>query len=124
MGGSHPYKWKKKYCEQLTEHMSKGYSLEAFAGSIGVTRDCIYKWIDRHECFKEAFEIGKSKQHMFFEGMGIHGMTGKLKNFNASVYIFTMKNKLKWKDKIETELSSTDSGLRLSYTLNNDADAN
>jgi len=105
---SNPYKWKKKHCKDLTAFMSKGYSMEAFAGEIGVTRDCLYKWRERHDCFKEAWEQGKAKQHKFFESMGLAGMTGKLKNFNSATYIFTMKNKLKWKDKIEVDNNNTE----------------
>jgi len=97
------FKWKKKYCEMLVDHMAKGLSIEAFAGEIGVTRNCVYKWRERHECFEKAFEQGKAKQHLFFEKMGIHAMAGKIKNFPASTYIFTMKNKLGWKDKVEVD---------------------
>lgn len=109
-----PYKYKEEYCKKLIEHMAKGLSLEAFAGSINVTRDCIYKWKKVNPEFGEAFEIGKARQHMFFETMGIKAMNGGIKNFQASTYIFTLKNKLKWKDTVEQEISGK--GITVNYS--------
>lgn len=113
-----PTKYKKEYCDRLIEHMKLGMSYESFAAELRVTRDCLYKWEKSHPDFLYAKKIGKELMLSYFEKMGIHAMSGKIKNFNASTYIFTMKNKCNWSDKIETEHSTKgDEGLKLSYTL-------
>lgn len=100
-----PPKYKKAFCEQLIDHMSKGLSYESFAATLRVTRDCLYKWEKRHPDFFYAKKVGAELKLLFFEKMGLHGMTGKLKGFNASTYIFTMKNQCGWSDKVETDVS-------------------
>jgi hypothetical protein len=55
---------------------------------------------------------------IFWEQIGLGGTTGQFKNFNAAAYIFTMKNKFKWKDKHEIELGEeTRKTLNLKYSL-------
>ena len=34
-------------------------------------------------------------------------IVGEIKRFNSSTYIFTMKNKCGWKDKIESDVNTT-----------------
>lgn len=89
--------YKIEYCDQLVEHMSRGYSLESFAGKIGIHRSILYDWRDAHPEFKEAMLVGTDKSLLFYESLGIQGMAGKLKGFNASVYALTMANKHKWR---------------------------
>lgn len=98
-----PFKYKKENCELLVDHMTKGLSYESFAGLVGVTRDCLYKWEKAHVEFGEAKRVGKEKMLLLFERMGIQAMAGKIKGFNAATYIFTMKNKCGWSDKLDVE---------------------
>lgn len=103
MGRSSLYK--EEYNEMLVEHMSQGLSYESFAGLIGVTRDCLYKWEKMHSAFLYSKMLGKSKMLLTLESIGLKGMMGKLPGFNASTFIFTMKNKCNWSDKQEIEQS-------------------
>lgn len=98
-----PHKFKEEYCDMLVKHMEQGLSYESFAGLIGVTRDCLYKWEGRHESFLYSKKIGKEKQLLTLERIGLKGITGGLPGFNASSYIFTMKNKCGWSDKQEID---------------------
>lgn len=91
-------KYQPEYCDRLIEHMSKGLSLDSFAGSIGVSVDCIHNWAKEYPDFAEAKKIGFAKMLLFFEEMGLGGQTGEFEKWNASTYIFTMKNKCKWSD--------------------------
>ena len=95
-------KWKEEYCEMLVEHMTEGYSYESFAGKLGVTRDCLYKWEKRHEAFLYSKNIGFAKMLMFYEKTGIDAMKGLIPNFNATSWVFQMKNKCKWTDRVES----------------------
>lgn len=109
-----PHKYKKEYCKMLEDHMAQGLSYESFAGLIGVTRDCLYKWEKRHPTFLYSKKIGQPKQLLMLEKIGMAGMTGKLPGFNTSSWIFTMKNKAGWADKLETESNGN-----ISITIDN-----
>ncbi len=96
-----PTKYKEEYCDMLLAHMAQGLSYESFAAIVDVTRDCLYKWEKANPKFLYSKKIGKEKMLLLFEKMGIQAMAGKIKGFNASTYIFTMKNKCGWTDKQE-----------------------
>lgn len=101
-----PTQYREEYCEMLIEHMSKGLSYESFAGLIGVGRSTIYDWEKSQPAFSDAKSVGHAKMTLNLEEIGLKGMMGKLKGFNASTFIFTMKNKCGWSDKNEVEQNS------------------
>ena len=43
--GGRPSEYRPEYCEMVQEHMAKGKSLTAFAGSIKVSAFTVYEWI-------------------------------------------------------------------------------
>lgn len=103
MAGGRPTKYDPKYCDMLIDHMNSGLSYESFAGQLGVNRSTLYQWEKDYPEFSDSKSIGKEKLLLFFEKMGLMAMTGKIKNFNASTYIFSAKNKIGWTDKQEVE---------------------
>ena len=90
--------YKKEYCNKLIEHMEQGLSFESFAGVVGVCKQTIYNWEKRHEDFKKARQIAIAKCQLFWEQLGIDGTLGRYKNFNATSWIFNMKNRFGWGD--------------------------
>lgn len=97
-----PTKYEASYCDSLLSHMALGYSFESFAGRIGVHRDTLYEWLKHHPEFSDAKKVGTEKSRLIWEGMGLRAASGNApKGFNAAVYIFTMKNKFKWTDRVE-----------------------
>lgn len=90
--------YRPEYCQKLIDHMEQGLSMESFAGSIGVSRSVLYKWVKEHEAFKMAKEIGQSKMLLMMEKIGMNGALGKIKNYNNSTWCFKMKNKCGWSD--------------------------
>lgn len=94
-----PTKYKKKYCQDVIDFMSKGYSLEAFAGSIGTHKDTIYEWQKKHTEFSDAVKIAKDQCRIQWEKQGMNGLWGGHK-FNPTVWIFNMKNRFRdeWRD--------------------------
>ena len=98
-GEGRPTDYKPEYCEQLIRHMSKGFPYETFAGEIGVCRKTIYNWEEDHPEFLYAKNIGKEQSYAALMKLGMGGMTGQFKNFNATVWIFMMKNMCGWRDK-------------------------
>jgi hypothetical protein len=105
-----PTDYNKKYCNQIIRWMGQGNSITGFAGKIGVSKDTIYEWIKVHPEFSDSIKKGRAKTVKFLEQVGTLGMMGKIPNFNAAAWIFTMKNKLGWADKltVDPEDSYTD----------------
>ena len=95
-----PTIYRKKYCDQLIDHMAKGLSFESFAGVLGVCKQTLYNWEALHVDFVDAKKRGTEKSRLFWEKLGIAGACGKIKNFNAASYIFNKKNRFRdeWAD--------------------------
>ena len=95
-------KYKPEFKEKVTEMMGQGYTLEAVAGALGVTRQTIWTWKEEKEDFREAYEEGLAKSHLYWERLGMDSLE-EGRQMNSAVYIFTVKNKLGWRDKTEVE---------------------
>lgn len=116
-----PSKYKDEYCQQLIDFLSEGYSLEAFCGKIGISKDTLYNWFDKHSAFSYAKSIAVSKSLEWWEKQGITGLwditehysKGELthitKKLNSTVWIFSMKNRHGWRDAVNIE---TDKALK------------
>lgn len=91
----------------VKDFMAKGYSFEAFAGSIGTHKQVVYEWRERNQDFgdavKEAFDLCRIK----WESMALDHvyMTGQNEKFNAVVWLFNMKNRFGWRDQQNLEIS-------------------
>jgi hypothetical protein len=100
-----PTKYKPEYCDKLIEHLKDGLSFEAFAGVIGVNQDSIHEWAKKHPKFSEAKKIGLGFGLLWWEKVGKAAMIGNKSpgfdpsKFNATIWIFTMKNRFGWRDK-------------------------
>ena len=94
-----PTKYKEEYCEMLIEDLGNGMTYTAFAGLIGVNIDTLYEWEKVHSAFSDAKKIGRAKQERYLLEVGNRAMMGKIKGFNATPWVFMMKNMCGWKDK-------------------------
>lgn len=94
------------YCELLIKHMSEGYSFETFGAHVNCSKDTLYRWRDEHPEFCEAKKQGESKARHWWEEKGAEGACGLIPNFNASVWIFSMKNKFGYRDTIDANIKS------------------
>lgn len=112
MSAGRPTKYDKKYCEELIEHMAKGLSYEAFAGTVSVSKQTLYDWEKANPEFLDAKEIAIEKCRIFWEELGIKniinksdssswegGSESKSRSLNSSAWIFNMKNRFGWRDK-------------------------
>jgi hypothetical protein len=66
-----PTDYKPEYCELVVSEMAKGYSLGAFAGTIGVSRATINVWMAKHPDFLEATSRGKAARLKQWETAGL-----------------------------------------------------
>ncbi len=108
-----PSKYKTEYCEQLIEHMASGLSYESFAGELQISKQVLYDWEKVHPDFLYAKEIAFNRNRTFWEKIGIEHIinksdsesfgdgvsSSKSRSLNASVWIFNMKNRFKWRDR-------------------------
>lgn len=108
-----PSKFKPEYCQMLVNHMAEGYSFESFAALIDVSRETLYEWGRVHPEFSDSKKTAFDKNLLFWERAGITGMRSP-KEFCATTWIFNMKNRHKWRDKQEVEVSG-ESLIRLAY---------
>ena len=90
--GGRPSKYSPAYVEEVVTFCAQGYSLTAFAGSIGVTRSSINEWAGEHPEFSEAVNRAKAKRAAWWEErarqVALEGGPGG----QATMVIFGLKN--------------------------------
>ena len=101
-----PTKYKPEYCEVIIEKMAEGYSKEAVAGYIGISKNTLYEWAKAHKDFQDAIAIGETRSQLHWEGKlveyAVHSKNGK--QINGQVFNLNMKNRFGWSDKKEIAL--------------------
>lgn len=105
MPGGRPTKYDPKYCQELIEHMKEGYSYESFAGRLGVARSTLYEWEKHHPEFSDTKKTAIELSLYHWEKVGKEGMFmgGKDNPFQASIWVFNMKNRFGWADRKEVD---------------------
>lgn len=116
--GGRPSEFNPKHCRELEQFMENGLSFEAFAGHIGVAVDTLNSWANHYPEFAASKKIGQAKSRKYWEDLGKKGATMG-KQFNATVWIFTMKNRFGWKDQLAI---STDSELPITVSYDHGAE--
>jgi len=101
-----PTSYKPEYCQMIIDTMGQGFSKIAFAGKIGVASSTIYEWEKNQPDFSNAVKLAEDANAQFWENMGIMGAMGAIEGFNATAWIFNMKNRHKWRDKQPEEVSN------------------
>lgn len=120
MPAGRPTKYDEKFCELLIKHMSQGLSFESFAAQCDCHWDSLYEWVKVYPEFSEAKKIGMSKALEVWEKIGMQGTIGKIRNFNTGSWIFNMKNRFRWADKIEVSGAENAIPILLNYKLDAD----
>jgi hypothetical protein len=104
-GEGRPSKYKEEYCDMLIEHMTQGMSFESFAGVIGTHDETLRNWAAKYPEFFAAKKIGYAKNQIFWEKLGLAGAAGKVPGFNSASWIFNMKNRFRWADRVDTNVN-------------------
>jgi hypothetical protein len=102
-----PSKYDDKYCEELVSHMKLGFSLESFAGKIGVHKDTLYAWKHEHEEFSDAIKRGQAACQLIWEYRLIESVTNP-KKINATSVYFALKCRFGYKETTALEHSGPD----------------
>lgn len=87
-------------CEAFCTHMAEGYSIDCFPGASVKTIRAYVK------AYPEDFPPDKLERAareglLVWERLGLAGVKGELAKFNATAWIFNMKNRAAWRDRIE-----------------------
>lgn len=111
--GGRPTKYDEKYCKELIdffnrepnsikEHEGRAVvtacslpTFERFAFSIGVHRETILNWADKHPLFFDAYKKAKDLQKDILIQNGLMG------GYDKTFAIFTAKNVTDMKDRVE-----------------------
>lgn len=59
--------FKPLYCHRVVAFMTRGYSLTAFAGHLGVGRDTVEAWARRHPKFRAAVKQAQAARVYYWE---------------------------------------------------------
>lgn len=103
-----PTKYRPEFAEQVLDYMGRGYSLTAFAGSIRVSRECVYEWERTIPEFSDAVKAARSARVSVLEEQ----LLGMENGPSVTARIFALKNACpdEWREKQALELSGKDGG--------------
>lgn len=89
--------------EEILSKMSEGLSLAAAAGELGVHRQRVYEWKERHPEFADTVNLAMVKRQAFLERRLYEADQGPV----VTSTIFALKNAgaLDWREKQEIEHS-------------------
>lgn len=97
----------------LLSHFKEGLSFESFGGVIGVSKQTLYDWEKANPEFLDAKNVGEAASRLYWEKVGRDGLHAETikdgdgmtvnRSINATIWIFNMKNRFKWRDKSEEE---------------------
>jgi hypothetical protein len=108
MPAGRPSKYSESYLNECIEFMGQGFSLTAFAGEIGVSRDTIYEWEKTIPEFSDAVKKARAKRVGALERQMLISENGP----SVTARIFALKNACpdEWREKQAVELTGADGG--------------
>lgn len=106
---SRPSKYKKAHIEALDAMGREGEGMAEAIVALGVSRDTFYRWQEEHPEFSDAVKAMRARSQAWWEQKGRSATFGGEDGFNATSFIFNMKNRFPsdWRDKQEVENSLT-----------------
>lgn len=99
-------KYTQDMCDRVIELGRLGYHHEEIASDLGVTRMTLHNWRNKHPAFDEAMEMCNTHSIAFWAGIPRRYVSGDVQAFNATSWIFTMKNKAGWVDATQQTIES------------------
>jgi hypothetical protein len=112
MPAGRPTKYNPDMCARVIECGKEGMGLAEMAAAIGVTRETVADWRATNPDFSCAIKEALSYSQAWWEQKGREGAIGKIDGFNATGYIFQMKNRFRadWHDRSAVEVTGKDGG--------------
>lgn len=100
-------KYSADYPDRVIELMAEGASFVEVAADLGAAIPTFNRWRDsgEHPDFTEACSIGLGLSEAWWQRLGREAADSR-REINAAVWIFNMKNRFRWRDRVDTALSS------------------
>lgn len=95
--------------ERLYELAEQGASDVELRNELGISHSLWYRWLEEDETFSQTIKRCHAMCHSWWESTG-RKMAAGIQDGNATVWIFNMKNRFKWVDKVETAITGADGG--------------
>jgi hypothetical protein len=108
--GGRPTKYDPKMCDVVANMGHEGEGVVDVCVELGIVKDTFYLWVKDKPEFSDAVNQFKRNSQQWWERVGRNAVIGQVDGFNATAWIFNMKNRFKddWRDKVEQDLSSSD----------------
>jgi hypothetical protein len=109
---SRPTDYDPAYCEKVVDLGRSGASKAEMAHALGCTRQTMDNWAAAHPEFLDAVKEAVEASQGWWESEGRKATFGATPNFNATSFIFNMKNRFPadWRDKQDHELTGANGG--------------
>lgn len=110
--GGRPTLYRVEMCEKVVEFGKLGDSITTIAVKLGIRKQTVYEWCRAHQEFADAIKESQEYAQKWWEQQMLMAATGANKDANATLMIFTMKNRFRddWRDKIDQEISGKNGG--------------
>ena len=115
-----PTDFKPAMGEEILQLMASGLSLAASAAELGIHRQRVYEWMERHPDFADTVKLAQAKRQLFLERRLLTAEQGPV----VTSTIFALKNAgpEDWRDKQETEHSGNIGFTGLNVTIGRRSD--
>lgn len=107
MTAGRPSKYDPAFCEVVLATGAEGKTLAGMADALDIDRGTLNEWREAHPEFSRAVKRALEKAQAWWEEQGRVSTFGATEGFNATSYIFQMKNRFRdeWNDTTKTEHS-------------------
>lgn len=112
--GGRPTKYRPEFCDTVIACGKEGMGLAEMAAELGIHYTTFLAWQDEKPEFSNAVKEARRQSQAWWERQGRLATFGGVDGFNATSYIFQMKNRFRedWADRREMDHSNTDGSLR------------
>lgn len=105
MAGGRPSKYDQKLCDILDEMGYDGEGMAEAMVALDISKETFYRWQETYPEFSNAVKAFRKRSQAWWEAKGRQATFGEVDGFNATSFIFNMKNRFPddWRDKQEIE---------------------
>ncbi len=103
-----PTVYKPEYPELFIQICKDGGSICNFCVAAEIGRSTFYEWLDAHQEFRNAYNIGREITESWLTQTGVNGMSGQIEGFNATAWSMLMRNKCNMTQDRKVALDFTD----------------
>ncbi|WRH62053.1 MAG: hypothetical protein RSE12_17025 [Fuscovulum sp.] len=111
-GRGRPSDYDPAMCDKVIGLGDTGMGKCEMARELGIAYNTFEAWQDEHPEFLKAVKEALARSQAWWEQNGRIATFGGVQGFNATSYIFQMKNRFRqdWNDTVRTELTGRDGG--------------